>query len=161
MKKVFGLLLVAVALVATLAFAFGIGTAPVAQAQQSGAATQLFNQTISVTDTAYSPSFPVGIYDAAELQYSLVFSAGEVNTTTVTLQYSNDGVHWIDSELVETSETVNAISEKDVTGALWRVKVETTNDQDPADVYVGAVLKEVARANVTIDSITVLTATVP
>lgn len=158
MKKYIGLV-VLVALFVAAAFAFGSGPAPVAVAQ-TGAATQLFNQTISVTDTVYSPSFPVGVYDSAELQYSLVFSAGEVNTTTVTLQYSNDGTHWIDSELVETSETATAFEALDVTGALWRIKVATTNDQDPADVYVGAVLGA-GKPSVTIDSITVLTATVP
>lgn len=160
MKKYLGLAVVAVLLTAVV-FAFGPGPAPVAVAQ-SGAATQLFNQTISVTDTVYSPSFPVGVYDSAELQYSLVFSAGEVNTTTVTLQYSNDGTHWIDSELVETSETATAFETLDVTGALWRIMVETTNDQDPADIYVGAVLGAgKPTTNVTIDNITVLTATVP
>ena len=158
MKKYIGLV-VLVALLVAAAFAFGTGPTPVAQAQ-SGAATQLFNQTIEITDTVYSAAFPVGLYDSAELQYSMVFSAGEVNTTTVTLQYSNDGVHWVETELSETSETVNGFAILDVTGALWRIMIETTNDQDPVDVYASAVFGP-GKPSVTIESITVLTATVP
>lgn len=124
------------------------------------AATQLVNTTYAVTGTFYTDPVKVGQYDSAEVQYSMVFSAGEVNTTTVTLQYSNDGVHWVETELSETSETVNGFAILDVTGALWRLMIETTNDQDPVEAYASAVFGP-GKPSVTIENITVLTATVP
>lgn len=66
---------------------------------------------------------------AVDIQYTTVHTAGEVNTTTLTVQYSNDNTNWTNGL---TLATANAAATTDLTrvpvfGRWMRINQDTTN----------------------------------
>lgn len=66
---------------------------------------------------------------AVDIQYTTVHTAGEVNTTTLTVQYSNDGTNWTSGLALATANAAAAtsITRVPVFGRYMRVNQDTTN----------------------------------
>jgi hypothetical protein len=63
-----------------------------------------FFTTAVITSDTRSTTFSLPTYNLVDLQY--VIDQGTVNTTTLTLQYSNDGLNWVSGgNLVATNAT--------------------------------------------------------
>lgn len=118
-----------------------------AMAQQVGPATDapllynFVNASYPTTGTYYSQVYNVARFDGAEMQYAISFANATTNNTTVTLQYSNNGLNWGEITLGSFVTNTNVFTTLNVFGDKWRVRVTTSNAQNPVNVYVGAVMK--------------------
>lgn len=147
MSKSLATIFISLVLVTSLVSVFTAFLPEMVNAQTSGYSEQpilwtIINQSYPMTGTFYSPEVNVARFDSAEIQYSVAFTSSDPNATTVTLQYSNDAQNWFDKVLLSgVTTTTNVLTNTDVLGAVWRVKVETSNASVPAQVYVSAVLE--------------------
>ena len=106
---------------------------------QKPVVASLFAATSLTSAVQYGPIADVTNFDSSELQY--VFAPSNVNTTTITLQWSNNKVNWSESSIAAAvTTTVAAFATPSVTGRYWRVKVAPTNSLTTT-VGVTAILK--------------------
>lgn len=95
--------------------------------------------------TAYTADFntsPLTVLDfeAVDLQY--VIDQTTTNTTTLKLQFSNDGTNWVDGATVASANAAdaNVMAQHAVFGRLARINVDVTNS-NPITISVIAVGK--------------------
>ena len=101
---------------------------------------------VPVSYTADFNTSPLTVMDfeAVDLQYVIdqTAVASVVNTTTLKLQFSNDGTNWVDGATIVSANTAdaNALSQLAVFGRLARVNVDVSNT-NPITISVIAVGK--------------------
>jgi hypothetical protein len=109
-----------------------------AAAAASGEAV-LFSTSVLTADT-YSARVPVAAFQRTDIQH--VLDQTDVNTVTLTLQFSNDGENWTDGAALATSNAADAalLQQVAVFGKYARVYANVTNS-NPLTVTVIGVLK--------------------
>lgn len=101
---------------------------------------------VPVSYTADFNTSPLTVMDfeAVDLQYVIdqTAVASVVNTTTLKLQFSNDGTNWVDGATIVSANTAdaNTLSQLAVFGRLARVNVDVSNT-NPITISVIAVGK--------------------
>jgi len=155
MNKILALLIVAFLLVGALLW--GMNTAQAAQpgplaaptpvcvsAAAAAAGEAVFFSTSVLTDDTYSARVPVAAFQRTDIQHVLdqTVIAAAANTTTLTIQFSNDGVNWTDGAALVSSNSADAalLQQVNVFGKYARVKADLTNN-NPLTVTVIGVLK--------------------
>jgi len=92
-----------------------------------------------LTASAGSEIMSIGRYEATDLQ--VIADVGDTNTTTLKLQFSNDGAHWVNGDTVATIvEDTNSMGQWLVFGWYARVYATLTN-ASPITVTVVGVSK--------------------
>ncbi len=108
-----------------------------------GTAAMLFTSKVITQDTA-SPSMSVLSYGKADIQYLVdqTAVAGAPNTTTVKLQFSNDGVNWIDGINLVAANALDGgdMNQFAVFGSRLRLYVDVTNS-NPVTWTLGVAAK--------------------
>lgn len=84
------------------------------------------NTRITTADAAYGESVPVGKYDTLDVQ--VVVAVATPNATTLTLQYSNDGVNFVDGPVIGSAlvTNTNTFAQVAAFGDVMRVKYDAT-----------------------------------
>lgn len=150
-KKVAGLLAFALLFVALLlagmntarAAAPGPLMAPTPVSVSAAAAAPgeavLFSTSVLTEDT-YSARAPVAAFQRTDIQH--VLDQTDVNTVTLTLQFSNDGENWTDGAALVSNNAADAslLQQVSVFGKYARVFANVTNS-NPVTVTVIGVLK--------------------
>lgn len=97
-----------------------------------------------LTEDVSSATTVVKFYQRTDVQY--VFDqtvvAGAPNTTTVKLQFSNDGTNWEDGATIATANAADgaALSQQAVYGKFMRVNADVSNS-NPVTLTVIGILK--------------------
>ena len=103
----------------------------------------LFSTTV-LTDDAYSARVPVAAFQRTDIQHVLdqTVVAAAPNTTTLTIQFSNDGENWTDGAALVSANAADAalLQQVNVFGKYARVYANLTNN-NPITVTVIGVLK--------------------
>lgn len=112
----------------------------------TGVATELsfFNGSSSITADTNGPVISLPSYSLLDIQYNIdqtVLASG-ANTTTLTLQYSNDGANWTNGPALVTSNVADAsvLSQQANFGRYTRVNADVSNTH-PITITVLAVAK--------------------
>lgn len=82
------------------------------------------NTRIVTSTAAYGEAVQVGKYKTLDVQ--VVIDVGTVNTTTLTLQYSNDGVNFVDGPVIGSAivADTNTLAQVAAFGDVMRVKYD-------------------------------------
>lgn len=152
--KVFGTIALAVVLFAAVLLSMNTAQAtqpgPVALVTPVSASVSaapgelvLFSSKV-LTEDAGSVAAVVKPYQRTDIQYIFdqTIVAAAANTTTVKLQFSNDGVNWEDGATIATSNAADgaALSQQNVFGKYARVYADVSNT-NPVTLTVIGVMK--------------------
>jgi hypothetical protein len=103
----------------------------------------LFSGSVITQDT-YSARVPVAAFQRTDIQhvFDQTVVAGAPNTTTLTIQFSNDGANWTDGAALASANAVDAalLQQVAVFGKYARVFADVSNT-NPVTVTVIGVLK--------------------
>jgi hypothetical protein len=114
---------------------------PVMTGYSAKAPTELtwWSETAVTTDGG-STALVVSQWQATDIQY--VIDQGTVNTTTLKLQFSNDGVNWTDGATIASAiaEDGAVLSQQAVFGKFARVYADVSNT-NPVTLTVLGILK--------------------
>ena len=99
----------------------------------------LFSASVLTEDT-YSARVPVAAFQRTDIQH--VLDQTDVNTVTLTLQFSNDGENWTDGAALVSNNAADAslLQQTNLFGKYARVYANVTNS-NPVTVTVIGVLK--------------------
>lgn len=88
-----------------------------------------FQEATRLTGDTNTSAVEVMNLSALDISYTTVHTAAEVNTTTLTVQYSNDGTNWVNGVALATSNAAATtdISRVPVFGRWMRINQDTTN----------------------------------
>lgn len=86
-----------------------------------------FQPTTVITSDTATTSIDVMKYNSLDVSHTI--DQGTVNTTTLTIQYSNDGTNWVNGVALATSNAADAtdITRVPVFGRYMRINQDVTN----------------------------------
>lgn len=117
---------------------------PVSASVQAAPGEAAFWSSAVVTEDKGSTAVQVKLFQRTDIQYvtDQTAVAGATNTTTLKLQFSNDGVNWEDGATIATSNAADgaALSQQAVFGKYARVYADVSNT-NPVTLTVIGVMK--------------------